>query len=233
MGAKILIIDSDIQICKLIRVTLRVHGFSIIEASNGQSGLLQAATERPDLVLLDFELPDMSGFQALCQMREWYASPIIVMSVHDVEREKVLALDNGADDYVTKPFNTGELTARIRVALRHAAHQSNTSVLHIGPLSIDLEARVVKRDGIQIQFTPIEYDLFKALAIHAGRVMTHDQLIQPIWKEQSSEASSHYLRVYIGHLRKKIEEDPTRPRLIITEPGVGYRLIDPTAEYLN
>lgn len=228
MGAKILIVDNDQQVRKLLRATLKVHGFTLIEASNGQSGLLQTATERPDLVLLDSDLPDMPGLQTLCEMREWYAAPIIVMSVRDVEQEKVLALDHGADDFVTKPFNIGELTARIRVALRHAARQSNTSVLHIGPLSIDLEARMVKRDSNPVQFTPIEYDLFKALAIQAGHVVTHEQLIQLIWKEQNSDASSHYLRVYIGHLRRKLEENPAHPRFIITVPGVGYRLIDPS-----
>ena len=224
MDAKILIIDDEVQIRKLLRVTLEAHGFSTIEASSGKDGVLQVSMMRPDLIILDLGLPDMEGTEALRQIRSWSTTPIIVLTVRDDESVKVFALDHGADDYVTKPFGTGELIARIRVALRHSAHQSDEPVLHIGPLTIDLARRIVTRHEDILKLTPIEYDLLKALAQNAGRVMTHRQLFQQVWKDQNYESASHYLRVYMGHLRKKIEENPTRPKLITTEPGVGYRL---------
>lgn len=225
MGAKILIIDDEIPIRKLLRVTLEAHGFSTLEASTGKEGVLQVSMMRPDLIVLDLGLPDMDGTQALTQIRSWSTTPIIVLTVRDDEAGKVFALNHGADDYVTKPFGTGELIARIRVALRHVSHQPDEPVLHVGPLTIDLARRIVKRNAEILKLTPIEYDLLKALATHAGRVMTHRQLFQQVWKDQNYESASHYLRVYMGHLRKKIEDDPTRPKLITTEPGVGYRLM--------
>ncbi|MCF8567601.1 response regulator [Alicyclobacillus tolerans] len=228
MGAKILIVDDETQIRKLLRVTLEAHGFSTLEAPTGKEGVLQASMMRPDLIILDLGLPDMDGTEALSQIREWCSAPVIVLTVRDDEAGKVSALDSGADDYVTKPFGTGELMARIRVALRHVSHQSDEPVVHVGPLTIDLVRRVVTRDGEPIKLTPIEYDLLKALATHAGRVMTHRQLFQQVWGGQNYETASHYLRVYVGHLRKKIESDPTRPILLTTEPGVGYRLTEPS-----
>lgn len=227
MGAKILIIDDEFPIRKLLRVTLEAHGFSIIEAMNGKDGIYQASMIRPDLIILDLGLPDMDGTDALSQIREWYTGPIMVLTVRDDETGKVFALDNGADDYITKPFGMGELMARIRVALRHIAHHQDEPVVSVGPLTVDLARRTVERDGFPIRLTPIEYDLLKALAINSGRVMTHRQLLQQVWGEQNHQAAGHYLRVYVGHLRKKIEDDPTRPKLIITDPGVGYRLVVP------
>ena len=232
MGAKILIIDDEAPIRKLLRVTLEAHGYSTLEASSGQEGILQASMGRPDMIILDLGLPDMAGTDALSQLRAWYLAPIIVLTVRDDEAGKVFALDHGADDYITKPFGMGELMARIRVALRHVANQSDEPVLNIGPLTIDLAKRVVEKDGEPIKLTPIEYDLLKALAANAGRVMTHRQLLQQVWGEQNYETASHYIRIYVGHLRKKIEEDPTRPKLLTTEPGVGYRLVASTPETL-
>ena len=225
MGAKILIIDDEAPIRKLLQVTLGAHGFSTIEATTGKDGIVQAGMERPDLIILDLGLPDMEGIDALAQIRAWYVAPIIVLTVRDDEVGKVFALDHGADDYITKPFGMGELMARIRVALRHVANQSEEPVISIGPLTIDLAKRSVDKNGIPIKLTPIEYDLLKVLATHAGRVMTHRQLLQQVWGDQSFDTASHYIRIYVGHLRKKIEDDPTRPKLITTEPGVGYRLL--------
>ncbi len=225
MGAKILIIDDEAPIRKLLQVTLGAHGYSTIEATTGKDGIVQAGMESPDLIILDLGLPDMEGIDALAQIREWYVAPIIVLTVRDDEGGKVFALDHGADDYITKPFGMGELMARIRVALRHVANQSEEPVISIGPLTIDLAKRTVNKSGEPIKLTPIEYDLLKVLATHAGRVMTHRQLLQQVWGDQSFDSASHYIRIYVGHLRKKIEDDPTRPKLITTEPGVGYRLV--------
>ncbi len=225
MGAKILIIDDELQIRKLVRINLRAHGFSTMESSTGNDGMLQAARVRPDLILLDLGLPDMDGIEVLIQLREFSTAPIIVLSVRGDEQSKVSVLDQGADDYVTKPFMTGELMARIRVALRHTAHQTSEPVLHLGQLTIDLPTRAVHRNGNLLKLTPIEYDILKTLAINEGRVMTHNQLIQQIWKDRNYDVASNNLRVYIGHLRKKIEDDPQWPKYIITEPGVGYRFV--------
>lgn len=225
MGAIILVIDDEAPIRKLLKVTLEANGYSLLEAASGQEGILKAGMERPDLIILDLGLPDMDGTEALSQLRSWYLAPIIVLTVRDNEAGKVYALDHGADDYITKPFGMGELLARIRVALRHVVNQNDEPVITIGPLTIDLAKRMVEKDGEPIKLTPIEYDLLKVLATNAGRVMTHRQLLQQVWGEQNYETAGHYIRVYVGHLRKKIEDDPTRPKLLTTEPGVGYRLV--------
>lgn len=225
MGAKILIIDDESSIRKLLHVTLEAHGYSISEAPSGQAGILEASMTRPDLIILDLGLPDMDGTEVLQQIREWYTAPVLVLTVRDDEAGKVFALDHGADDYVTKPFGIGELMARIRVALRHVAHQSEEPVVTTGPLTLDIAKRTVTLSGEPVRLTPIEYDLLKVLMINAGRVMTHRHLLKEVWGEQNYETAGHYLRVYVGHLRKKIEDDPTRPKLIVTEPGVGYRLV--------
>ncbi|PWI57550.1 response regulator [Sulfoacidibacillus thermotolerans] len=226
MGAKILVIDDELQIRKLLKVTLQAHGFTVIEAGTGADGLVSVAMERPDLAVLDLGLPDLDGAEVLRQIREWSQLPVIVLTVRDKESETVTILDSGADDYMTKPFAMGELVARIRVALRHAAHALTEPVLQIGDVQMDLARRVVEKQGQLVRLTPIEYDLLKTLVLHAGRVLTHHQLVKEVWGEQNSEATAHYLRVYIGHLRKKLEDDPTRPTLILTEPGIGYRFKD-------
>ncbi|NOV01740.1 response regulator [Paenibacillus planticolens] len=222
-GAKILIIDDEAQIRKLLRVTLTAHGYDASEAATGQEGLLQATMVRPDLIVLDLGLPDMTGMEVLGHIREWSQVPIIILTAKDQEPDKVAALDRGADDYVTKPFGMGEFMARMRVALRHIAKSPDEPVLRLGHLVIDLAQRAVELHGEKLKLTPTEYDLLKVLALNAGRVMTHRQLLKQVWGGSQYESDSQYLRVYVGHLRKKIEEDPTRPQYILTEPGIGYR----------
>lgn len=222
-GAKILIIDDEPQIRKLLRVTLNAHGFEAAEASTGQEGLLQATMVRPDLIVLDLGLPDMTGMEVLDHIREWSQVPIIILTAQDQEQDKVAALDRGADDYVTKPFGMGEFMARMRVALRHIAKTQDEPVLKLGHLVIDLSKRSALLSDEKLKLTPTEYDLLKVLALNAGRVMTHKQLLKQVWGGEQYESDSQYLRVYVGHLRKKIEVDPTRPKYILTEPGIGYR----------
>ncbi len=224
-GEKILIIDDEPQIQKLLRVTLKSQGFEVIAALSGEDGLLQATMIRPDLIVLDLGLPDITGMEVLCQIREWTQTPIIVLTAKDQEEAKIVALDSGADDYVTKPFSMGELVARIRVALRHMTKSNDEPILDFGALVIDLSKRIVELDGQVIKLTPTEYELLKVLATNAGRVMTHKQLLQKVWGGHQYNTDSHYLRVYVGHLRKKIEKDPTRPTFIVTEPGIGYRFM--------
>lgn len=221
-GAKILTIDDEPQIRKLIRVSLMAHGFESSEVATGEEGILRVMSVHPDLVILDLGLPDMEGMEVLQRIREWSSVPIIVLTAKEQEEAKILALDGGADDYVTKPFGMGELVARIRVALRHAAKSQDGPVMKFGDLVIDLSQRSVELRGNRVRLTPTEYELLKALAENAGRVLTHHQLLHKVWGG-SLDSDSQYLRVYIGHLRKKLELDPTRPTFIITEPGIGYR----------
>lgn len=224
-GARILIIDDEPQIRKLLKVTLHAHHYEIHEAATGEDGVLQASIIHPDLIVLDLGLPDYSGMDVLKRIREWSSVPIIVLTAKDREEDKIMALDSGADDYVTKPFSMGELVARIRVALRHVAKSVNEPILRFGELTIDLAQRIVELDGERLKLTPTEYDLLKVLASNAGKVITQRQLLQQVWGGHHHESDSHYLRVYIGHLRKKLEEDPTRPKFIVTEPGIGYRFL--------
>ncbi|MBW5446295.1 response regulator [Cohnella sp. CFH 77786] len=224
-GARILIVDDEPQIRKLLKVTLHAHRYEILEAGSGEEGVLQASTMHPDLILLDLGLPDIPGMDVLGRVREWSGVPIIVLTAKDREEDKIAALDGGADDYVTKPFGMGELVARIRVALRHVAKSENEPVLQFGELMIDLAGRAVTLNGERVKLTPTEYDLLKVLSSNAGKVVTQRQLLQQVWGGHHHESDSHYLRVYIGHLRKKLEEDPARPRFILTEPGIGYRFL--------
>lgn len=222
-GAKILIIDDEPQIRKLLKVTLQAHRYDTFEAADGADGIIQASMSHPDLIVLDLGLPDMSGMEVLARVREWSSVPVIVLTAKDREADKIAALDGGADDYVTKPFGMGELVARIRVALRHVAGSAHEPVLRFGPLMIDLAQRNVELGGERVKLTPTEYDLLKALAANAGKVMTQRQLLQQVWGNHYGETEQHYLRVYVGHLRKKLEADTTRPAYILTEPGIGYR----------
>ncbi|REE66688.1 two-component system KDP operon response regulator KdpE [Paenibacillus taihuensis] len=224
-GARILVIDDEPQIVKLLRVTLQAHHFEVHEAANGGTGIYQASIVHPDLIVLDLGLPDMSGMEVLQRVREWSRVPIIVLTAKEREDDKIAALDSGADDYVTKPFGMGELLARIRVALRHVASSTNEPILQFGGLKLDLAQRLVELDGNRVKLTPTEYDLLKVLASNAGKVITQRQLLQQVWGGHHHESDSHYLRIYIGHLRKKLEEDPTRPKFIETEPGIGYRFL--------
>ncbi len=223
-GARVLIIDDENPIRRLLKVALEAHGYEVAGAASGQQGLQQAALLHPDLVILDLGLPDLDGLEVIKRLREWSRVPIIILSVREQEDDKIKALDAGADDYVTKPFGMGELLARMRAALRHAAQNGDEPVLTVGGLTVDLARRLVTVEGREVKLTPTEYELLKNLALNAGRVMTHRQLLRTIWGPGYQE-ETHYLRVYIGQLRRKIEPDPTRPRYIITEPGVGYRLV--------
>lgn len=225
-GTRLLIVDDEPQIRKLLKVTLQAHGYVIDEASTGQEALSRSAALIPDLIVLDLGLPDLSGLDVLGRIREWSTVPIIILTAKDRETDKIEALDNGADDYVTKPFGMGELVARIRVALRHANHQSAQDAnLQIGELTLDLAQHVAELQGVRLKLTPTEYELLKVLALHAGKVVPQRQLLQQVWGDGYNESDSHYLRVYIGHLRKKLDDDPAKSKFIVTEPGIGYRLI--------
>lgn len=224
-GARILVVDDESQIRKLLKVTLQAHQYAIYEASTGEEGIRQASLISPDLIVLDLGLPDLSGMEVLHRIRDWSATPIIVLTAKDREDDKISALDGGADDYVTKPFGMGELVARIRVALRHAAKSASEPVLRIGDLTIDLALRIVELREERVKLTPTEYDLLKILATNAGKVVTQRHLLQQVWGNPHMDSAGHYLRIYIGHLRKKLEDDPTQPRWIVTEPGIGYRFL--------
>lgn len=225
-GARILLIEDEPPIRKLLKVTLQAHQYELLESETGSDGLLQASMNHPDLILLDLGLPDGSGMDVLKQLRQWSPVPVIVLTATDREEDKIEALDCGADDYVTKPFGMGELVARIRVALRHAAGATATEpVLRFGQLTIDLAQRLVELSGNRIKLTPTEYDLLKTLALNAGKVMTQKQLLRQVWGSAHVESEGHYLRIYVGHLRKKLDDNPAEPLYIATEPGIGYRFL--------
>ena len=222
-----LVIDDELQIRRLLRVCLEANGYRVLEAATGQEGITEAAQRTPDVVILDLGLPDMDGVAVLKRLREWSKVPVIVLSVRDREDDKIAALDNGADDYVTKPFGTGELLARLRVAERHALPSAESALFRAGALEVDLTARVVKLKGQEVKLTATEYSLLRLFVRHAGKVLTHHQILKEVWGPNSVE-QTHYLRVYIAHLREKLEADASKPRLILTEPGVGYRLLGET-----
>lgn len=223
-GPRIIIIDDEAQIRRLLQVALKAHGYDTALAGSGQEGLEIAAVFRPDLIILDMSLPDMDGIEVVKNLRQWSQVPLIILSVREAESDKIAALDAGADDYVTKPFGMGELLARIRTALRHISASADEPVLTFGNLSIDLAHRQVNLDGQELRLTPTEYELLKLLANHSGKVLTHAQILRSVWGP-GYEKENHYLRVYIGQLRHKIEKDPSRPEHIITEPAVGYRFV--------
>lgn len=224
MSARILVVDDEPQLGRLLATTLGARGYDVAVAVDGPAALAQAASWQPDVVLLDLGLPGMDGLDVCRQLRTWSQVPIIVVTVRDAEQDKVKALDLGADDYLTKPFGTDELLARIRVALRHAARPASPEapLLRFGDLAIDLARRRVTLDDQEIHLTPREYDLLRALASQAGKVLTHRMLLRAVWGG-AYEQDVATLRVFVTQLRRKIEPDPARPTYILTEPGIGYR----------
>lgn len=224
----VMIVEDEPQMRRFLRVSLESHGYRLIEAGSVEEAVRLGVDHNPDLVLLDLGLPDGDGIDLTKRLREWSTVPIIVISARGREDDKVLALDAGADDYVTKPFGVNELFARMRVALRHAQRVrvgGDTSQIEVGPLQLDLARREVRVSGRAVHLTPIEYKLLVLLAGHAGKVLTHRQILREVWGPTHAE-QNHYVRVHMAELRKKIEADVGRPKLIVTEPGVGYRLDD-------
>jgi two-component system, OmpR family, KDP operon response regulator KdpE len=223
----ILLIEDELPMRRFLRLSLVSNGYRLVEAETGNEGLQQAAARSPELILLDLGLPDQDGLTVAQGVREWSSVPIIVISARGSEDQKIQALDAGADDFLTKPFGVGELLARIRVALRHAARASSPPTMRfaVGDLEVDLARRRVLVGGDEVHLTPIQYRLLGMLIKHAGQVVTHRQLLREVWGPNSSD-ETQYLRVYMGQLRHKLEKNPSRPVLLVTEPGVGYRLRD-------
>jgi len=221
-SVRILVVDDERSIRRFLRASLGSQ-FAIFEAANGEEALAAVVTDRPDVIILDLGLPDIDGVEVTRRLREWTQIPIIVISVREQEKDKIAALDAGADDYLTKPFGVGELMARLRAALRRSAQGEVEPVFTSGDLEVDLSQREVRAGGQPIALTPTEYDLLRTLVRHAGKVLTHDQLLRAVWGT-AYENETHMLQVNISNLRRKIEPDPVRPIYIITEPGVGYRL---------
>jgi two-component system KDP operon response regulator KdpE len=222
-----LVIEDEVQMRRFLRASLTSNGYQVVETDTAEAGLAQAAARNPELVLLDLGLPDQDGLAVTQRLREWTKTPIIVISARGREEDKIQALDAGADDYLTKPFGVGELLARMRVALRNAARgELGSSQFAVGELKIDLIRRQVLVKDQEVHLTPIEYKLLATLVKHAGRVITHRQLLREVWGPNSSD-QTQYLRVYMGQLRHKLEQNPSRPQFLTTEPGVGYRLKTP------
>jgi len=228
----VLVIEDELQMRRLLRIMLEANGYHVIEAATGQEGLVQAAQNRPEIVLLDLGLPDLEGLAVLKRLREWSQVPVVVLSVRDQEEDKVGALDAGADDYVTKPFGSKELLARLRAAQRRVKPAAQAPVFQSGRLEVDLARRRVTADGQEVKMTATEYSLLALLVRNAGRVMTHRHLLTEVWGPKAAEHNL-YLRVYMAHLREKLEANPAKPELLITEPGVGYRLLEIARRSVN
>jgi len=218
----ILIIDDELQIRRLLEITLSANGYKIIHSANGKDGIVDTATFNPSIVILDLGLPDIDGHEILKKLREWYTKPIIVLSVRDSEKDIIEALDNGANDYLTKPFRSGELLARIRAALRSSTEKSDSNTLETGSFSIDMVNHIAKKNDEILKLTSTEFSLFSLLAKNQGRVLTHHYILKEIWGFGYQE-QTQYLRVFIAQLRKKIEDNPSKPSIIITVSGIGYR----------
>lgn len=223
-GLYVLVVDDEIQIRRFLRITLEANGYRVYETDNGLDAIQKTAQLRPDIIILDIGLPDMDGLEVLKRLREWTQTPVIILSVRDSDRDKVAALDAGADDYLTKPFSLDELMARMRVAQRHTQPGSQSQIFSSGNLQVDLTRRVVIVRGEPVKLTPTEYAILRLMIQHAGKVLTHGQILREVWGPEYVD-ETHYLRVYFAQLRQKIEEDPALPRLLLTEPGVGYRLV--------
>jgi two-component system KDP operon response regulator KdpE len=225
MNATILVVEDEPDIRRFLRSSLGAEGYRVVESPNGRRGTLDAGMHKPDLAIVDLGLPDFDGVEVIRRIREWSPMPILVLSARIQERSKIEALDAGADDYVTKPFGVGELLARVRVALRHASRAANGSdALQLGDATIHFQKRVATKGGAEIHLTPIEFRLLACLAKHLGMVVTHRQLLTEVWGPTHA-ADTHYLRVYMKQLREKLETDPVQPKHLLTETGVGYRLV--------
>jgi two-component system KDP operon response regulator KdpE len=222
LSETILIIDDELQIRRLLEITLSSNGYKISEAATGKDGLIAAATHNPALVILDLGLPDTDGIEILKKLREWYKKPVIILSVRNAEEDIIQALDNGANDYLTKPFRTGELLARIRAVSRQKQDLPDKPILEFGSLSIDLASHIVRKNNVIIKLTSTEYSLLVILAKNEGRVLTHQYILKEVWGMGYIE-QNQYLRVFIAQLRKKVEDDPSKPKLLNTESGIGYR----------
>jgi two-component system KDP operon response regulator KdpE len=222
--ATILVVEDEPEIRRFLRSSLGTEGYRVVEAETGERGAIDAATHKPDLAIVDLGLPDVDGVEVIRRIRGWSPMPILVLSARAQERSKIEALDAGADDYVTKPFGVGELLARVRVALRHATQPPSGKELGFSDVKIDFEKRRASRDGAEVHLTPIEFKLLACLAKHLGMVVTHRQLLREVWGPSHVE-HTHYLRIYMKQLREKLEADPVRPRHLLTETGVGYRLV--------
>ncbi len=220
----VLVIEDEVQMRRLLRVCLERNGYEVAEAATGEEGLAEAVRIQPKVVLLDLGLPDMDGMIVLKRLREWSQAPVLMVSVREREDDKITALDNGANDYITKPFSTGELLARLRVVLRHAQPSTAATVFSSGNLQVDLTTRTVKISGRTVKLTATEYALLHLFVQHAGKVLTHGQLLREIWGSQDVQKTGP-LRVYMAYLREKLETNPAKPELLVTEPGVGYRLV--------
>jgi two-component system KDP operon response regulator KdpE len=220
----VLVIDDEPQIRRLLRVTLEANGYKVFDAETGNDGIVQAAQCRPDVILLDLGLPDLEGVEVLKRLREWSRVPVIILSVREHENDKIAALDAGADDFVTKPFSSGELLARLRTTLRRNQPQPAETIFRTGKIEVDLSARIVRKNGQEVKLTPTEYSLLRLLVTHAGKVLTHRQLLTEVWGPTAVD-QTHSLRVHIAHLRDKLEDNAAKPKFIITESAVGYRAV--------
>ena len=222
-GQRVLVVDDETSIRRYLRAALSAQGFAVYEAANGQEAVNAVLANHPDIIILDLGLPDFDGIEVTRQLREWSQTPIIILSVREAEHDKIAALDAGADDYLTKPFSTGELMARMRVALRRLTSRPDDPILQVDGLKMDVSRRLVTVEANPISLTPNEYEILRLLLQNAGKVITHRQLLRQVWGT-AYESEMHILRVNISNLRRKIERDPSRPHYIMTEPGVGYRL---------
>jgi len=222
-GQRVLVVDDENSIRRYLRAALSAQGFTVYEAANGEEAVNAVLSNRPDIIILDLGLPDFDGIEVTRRLREWSQTPIIILSVREAENDKIAALDAGADDYLTKPFGTGELMARMRVAMRRLANKSDAPVIQVDSLKMDLSRRLVTVKEQEISLTPTEYDILRLLMQNAGKVLTHHQLLRQVWGT-AYESEMHLLRVNISNLRRKIEPDPARPHYLVTESGVGYRL---------
>jgi two-component system KDP operon response regulator KdpE len=222
--ATVLVVEDEPEIRRFLRTSLGAEGYRVVESENGARGILDAGSHKPDLAIVDLGLPDIDGVEVIRRIRTWSPMPVVVLSARAQERAKIEALDAGADDYITKPFGVGELLARVRVALRHSTQSPSGTALSFGKAKLELEKRRVLRDGKEVHLTPIEFKLVACLAKHLGMVVTHRQLLREVWGPSHIE-QTHYLRIYMKQLRDKLEADPARPRYLLTETGIGYRLL--------